>query len=412
MLHHFIAHDEGLRMIPADRDHLTAAVEGLRAELRGLSGEEDADRRRVLSRWIGVGSVVLGDYAEARTLLRQALDLATASGNSHAAIATEINLGDAYRYGGDADSADAFYRRALDMSRSRHPELVDFALQHYGKHLMERGEFAAARAHIQEALQLRHAKGDAALIEATQSVMDRVELLISRAEEVQWSRQWTSWLQSHTTARTPAGWEDGFPALREAVGGLTAHQRVQPRHLRAQFPVELLGAMTEEAEKAIAADGCLHNGKWNAAVGDAAHHFAAHADLAAVAARATGLNVEQPHTGVYIAYLEEGQFLDFHLDEFGFGEVNLILCLKHDRPTAAPTVSATVFIGPSGYAECALAPGDCVVFDGALTPHGRTPLGTGESVILISFGFRARDQALRGFPSAPPSPVSAQPQPN
>ncbi|MEV0534876.1 hypothetical protein [Kitasatospora sp. NPDC050463] len=55
---------------------------------------------------------------------------------------------------------------------------------------------------------------------------------------------------------------------------------------------------------------------------------------------------------------------------------------------------STVFITADGFLEfleCDLAVGDCVVFDGALTPHGRTALGAGESVILVSFGFRARD---------------------
>ncbi len=51
--------------------------------------------------------------------------------------------------------------------------------------------------------------------------------------------------------------------------------------------------------------------------------------------------------------------------------------------------SATVLIGPDGYTECELVSGDCLVFDGAFTPHGRTPLGAGESVLLVSFGFRA-----------------------
>ncbi|MFF4392871.1 hypothetical protein ACFY0G_40050 [Streptomyces sp. NPDC001552] len=163
--------------------------------------------------------------------------------------------------------------------------------------------------------------------------------------------------------------------------------------------------MAEEAEKALAADGYLHNGKWNAAVGEAANRFAGQVDLASVVARSTGLEVEQPHNGVYTAYLEEGQFLDFHVDEFGFGEANLILYLKHERLAAARTVSCTVFIDADGYRECDLAPGDCVVFDGALTPHGRTPLGAGEHVILVSFGFRARDQAPRTVAHLPPVPL-------
>lgn len=413
MLQHLIAQDDTLRMIPTDRDQLTAAVEKTREELRALPEGADPARARLLARWTGIGMVVLGYYEEALPLLRQALDLATSSGNTRAVIATELNLGDAYRYAGAADTADALYRKALDAAQEQHPELVDFALQHFAKHLMERGDLLSARAHLWEARRLRVAKNDPGLIESTQAAVDRVELLIRQAGadadgpadgDTTWSRQWTSWLQSRTSVWAPAGWEAGFPALRDGVRALTAHQRVQPRHLRNQFPTDLLAAMTEEAEKALTSVGYLHNGKWNAAVGEAASRFAEHVDLAAVVAHGTGLEVEQPHTGVYIAYLTEGQFLDFHLDEFGFGEANLILCLKHERPTAATTLSATTFIGADGYLEYFLAQGDCVVFDGALTPHGRTPLSAGESVILISFGFHARDRRPRTAAPLPAAP--------
>ncbi|MEU2835180.1 tetratricopeptide repeat protein [Streptomyces lavendulae] len=418
MLQHLITHGEDLRMVPTDHDQLTTAVQNLRDELQALPEGTDATRARLLARWTGIGLLSLGDYHDARVYLHRALDLATASGNTRAVIATELNLADAYRYAGKAQTADALYRKALDGARSKHPELVDFALQHLGKQLMEQGNLIPARARLQEALRLRTAKGDAGLIESTQAALDRVELLISHAsadttapaggdtEAAQWSRRWTSWLQSRTTARTPTRWDEGFPTLRDAVRDLTAHERVHPRHLRDQsFPAELLAGMAEEAEKALAADGYLHNGKWNAPVGEAANRFAGQVDLAAVVARSAGLEVEQPHNGVYIAYLEGGQFLDFHVDEFGFGEANLILCLKHERLATAPAVSCTVFIDADGYLECALVPGDCVVFDGALTPHGRTPLGAGESVILVSFGFRARDQASHTVAHLPPVPL-------
>ncbi|MDH6135692.1 tetratricopeptide (TPR) repeat protein [Kitasatospora sp. MAA4] len=413
MLQHLIDQDEGLRMVPTDRNELTTAVGQLNEELRGLPEEADPARTRVLTRWIGIGQMCLGNHDEARTVLRQSLDLAAALGNTRAVVATGLNLGDAHRYAGDVQGADALYRSALNTARSHHPELVDFALQHTGKNLMERGDLASAKAHLQEALRLRITKGDAGLVESTQAALARVELLIGRADASaadgavprQWSGEWTSWLQSRTTAQTPARWAEDFPALRDAVRGLNAHQRVYPRHLRDQpFPAELIAAMAAEAEKAVAADGYLHNGKWNAPVGDAASRFAGQVDLAAVVARSTGLEVEQPHTAVYIAYLEEGQFLDFHVDEFGFGEANLILCLQHERPTAAPSVSTTVFITADGCLECDLAAGDCVVFDGALTPHGRTPLTAGESITLISLGFRARDQASRTVTNLPPVP--------
>ncbi|AXI80992.1 tetratricopeptide repeat protein [Peterkaempfera bronchialis] len=413
MLQHLITQDAGLRMVPTDRGELTTAVGQLLGELRALPEGSDPARTRVLTRWIGVGQMCLGQHEEARTFLRQSLDLAATSGNTRAVIATGLNLGDAHRYAGDVRNADALYRSALGTARSQHPELVDFALQHTGKHLMESGDLAGAEALLREALRLRIAKGDTELIGSTQAALSRVEVLIDQAAassandtaSQQWSGQWTSWLQSHTTARSPDRWAEDFPAIRGAVRGLTAHQRVHPRHLRDQlFPVELITAMAQEAEDALTANGYLHNGKWNAAVGDAANRFAGQADLAAVVARSTGLEVEQPHNGVYIAYLEEGQFLDFHVDEFGFGEANLILCLKHDRPAVASTVSATVFIGADGYHACDLAAGESVVFDGAITPHGRTPLGAGERVILISFGFRAHDAAKRSAAHLPAAP--------
>ncbi|MFJ5921106.1 tetratricopeptide repeat protein [Kitasatospora sp. NPDC092948] len=412
MLQHLITQDDQLRMVPVDRDELTIVVGQLRQELDVTT---DPARTRLLAREIGIAQMTLGNHDEARTLLRQALDLATSAGNTRSVIAAGINLADAHRYAGDTQTADALYRSALATARSLHPELLDFAHQHFGKHLMELGDHAGALAHLQEALRLRIAKGNAELVESTQAALDRVALLLGRADADPnspvpqgWSAGWTAWLQSRTSTRTPARWAEDFPSIRDGVRGLAVHQRVRPsllRHLRDQpFATEPTAAMAREAESALAADGYLHNGKWNAPVGDAAASFADHVDLAAVVARSTGLDVEQPHTAVYIAYRDNGQFLDFHVDEFGFGEANLILCLKHARPTGTATPSSTVFITADGYLEHDLAAGDCVVFDGALTPHGRTPVSADESVTLISFGFRARDRTLCPPANLPPPP--------
>ncbi|WP_189916463.1 tetratricopeptide repeat protein [Kitasatospora xanthocidica] len=169
-------------MVPSDRDELTTAVGRLHEELRALPEESDPARARVLTRWIGIGRMCLGHHEEARAFLRQSLDLAAAIGNTRAVVATGLNLGDAHRYAGDAQTADALYRSALNTARSRHPELVDFALQHTGKHLMERGDLVDAQAHFQEALRLRIAKGDAGLIESTQAALDRATLLIGQAD--------------------------------------------------------------------------------------------------------------------------------------------------------------------------------------------------------------------------------------
>ncbi|MGW4378460.1 tetratricopeptide repeat protein [Kitasatospora sp. NPDC004531] len=408
MLQHLITQDDRLRMIPIDRDELTLAVGRLRQELDATA---DPSRIRFLTREIGIAQMTLGHHDEARALLRQALDLATAAGRTRSVVAAGINLADAHRYAGDTRAADTLYRSALATARSRYPELLDFAHQHFGKHLMELGDHTRALAHLQEALRLRIAKGNAELVESTQAALDRLALLLGRATPNSpvphgWSAGWTAWLRSRTTARTPARWVEDFPGLRDAVRELAAHQRVHPRLLRDRpFAAEPIAAMAQEADDALATAGYLHNGKWNAPVGDAATRFATRVDLAAVVARATGLEVEQPHAGVYLAYRDNGQFLDFHVDEFGFGEINLILCLTHERPTAAVAApSSTVFITADGHLEHDLAAGDGVVFDGALTPHGRTPVGIGESVTLIGFGFRTRDRARHAPANLPPPP--------
>ncbi|MGV9264964.1 tetratricopeptide repeat protein [Kitasatospora sp. NPDC003701] len=182
VLGHLITHDDNLRMVPTDRNELTTAVGRLHEELRALPEETDPARTRVLTRWIGIGQLCLGHHEEARTALRQSLDLAEALGNTPAVIATGLNLADSHRYAGDVQGADALYRSALDTARRRHPELVDFALQHTGKHLMERGDLADARTRLQEALRLRVAKGDTELIGSTRAALDRVELLIGQAD--------------------------------------------------------------------------------------------------------------------------------------------------------------------------------------------------------------------------------------
>ncbi|MFI1312386.1 tetratricopeptide repeat protein [Streptomyces albidoflavus] len=183
MLQHLIAQDERLRMVPAGRVQLTDAVATALAELRALPESADPAKARVLARWTGIGLMALGIHDDAIAFLRRALDLATATHNDRAVISTELNLGDAYRYAGDAQTAEVLYRRALGAARARHPDLLDYALQHFGKHLMEQGggSLAQARTHLREALHMRRAKGDAGLIESTQAAVDRVELLISRA---------------------------------------------------------------------------------------------------------------------------------------------------------------------------------------------------------------------------------------
>lgn len=159
----FIVSDARQRMAPSSRPALREAVQAALAELEFSEGGS----RVVLLRRIGSGLTALGDYEAAQRILGEALELAVRLGDPRAEVAARINLGDALRYAGDLQAAAAQYEPALALARRTVPDRVDFALQHYGKHLIDAGRAEEARACLREALELRRAKGDQGLIEST-----------------------------------------------------------------------------------------------------------------------------------------------------------------------------------------------------------------------------------------------------
>jgi len=167
----YVTFDAGLRSVPTDPEALAEVVGEVRAALR--AAEQAGDDRTVLAltRELGAGLLALGDHAAAARHFARAVGLAEAAGNVRSAIAARINLGDAHRYAGDYASAEPLYRRALDDARRAAPDLVDFPLQHLGKHCTEAGRRAEALALLREALALREAKGDPSLLASTRAAL-------------------------------------------------------------------------------------------------------------------------------------------------------------------------------------------------------------------------------------------------
>lgn len=231
---------------------------------------------------------------------------------------------------------------------------------------------------------------------------------MAETDELTWSQHWSTWLRWKTTVKSdPVVWDRTFLTMGDEVAELSRHQRVASRFFTDHeiFPVGDLSAMTEEADASVRTAGFMHNGKWNAPVGPAAHAFVDRFELAATVSELTGVEVDEPQGATYIAYLETGGHLDFHLDDFHYGEVNLILCLRHSLGNADGIPSSTVFIEKTGYRRCPLMPGEFVLFDGAFTPHGRTPVAAGEQVLLVSFSFKTRSRALWDVAGAPAPPA-------
>ncbi len=166
-----IALDGRLRMVPVDRSALAGAVDRLLADAAAARAAGDARRELSCSRAAGVGLVVLGRHAPARTALERAGALAAGLGDGYALAAAEVNLGDALRYAGDLAAAEPHYRAAVALGRDRAPRALAFALHHLGKHLIEAGDPAAATGCLHESLALRRAGGDRDLVDSTEAAL-------------------------------------------------------------------------------------------------------------------------------------------------------------------------------------------------------------------------------------------------
>ncbi|MEV4111638.1 tetratricopeptide repeat protein [Nonomuraea sp. NPDC049695] len=158
-INQLITYDDRQRMVPSDRDQLTALVDAARAQ-------EPSDYTSL--RALGVGLLVLGEYAAAIDHLNRALDLADTSGRR---IAASINLADTYRYSGDAATSETLCRAMLALARNEVPEMVYFPLQHLGKTLADLGRTQEAREVLEEALALRMAEDDPELIARSQAAL-------------------------------------------------------------------------------------------------------------------------------------------------------------------------------------------------------------------------------------------------
>ncbi|MGV9775196.1 tetratricopeptide repeat protein [Streptosporangium sp. NPDC003464] len=163
-INQLITYDERQRMVPSDRDRLTALVDSARAQ-------DPTDYTTL--RALGVGLLVLGEYGDAIDHLNRALDLADTSGRR---IAASINLADAYRYSGDAAASETLCREMLALARKEVPEMLYFPLQHLGKTLADLGRRHEAREVLHEALTLRMTEGDPELIARSQAALRLLDI--------------------------------------------------------------------------------------------------------------------------------------------------------------------------------------------------------------------------------------------
>ncbi|MFB9909413.1 hypothetical protein [Allokutzneria oryzae] len=230
----------------------------------------------------------------------------------------------------------------------------------------------------------------------------------------EWHERWTSWFErSCPVEDLPAPGGEVFRHATRAARTFAALALTPPVYdtSGAHVPADLVEALAVEADALLATERQRRGlgRKWNCGPGPVAERMLDRVDLPAVVHALTGVHVAPPHGGTYLGYLDEGDSLSLHLDKQGFGEITAILCLRH-RPATSPSAgestaaSGTVVIDSSGYRHFPAQAGALLVFDGAFTPHGRTPTTGEEQVLLLTLGFRALGVELSGRRRPLPAP--------
>jgi hypothetical protein len=100
--------------------------------------------------------------------------------------------------------------------------------------------------------------------------------------------------------------------------------------------------------------------------------------------------VEATGVASFLFYDQEGQGIEPHIDTDVFA-LNVLTMLRHDVREGQQTRSTLVMFPPNAEPEpIDLQPGGMVIFFAGSVAHGRTKIEAGESVAILTFGFRPR----------------------
>ena len=196
---------------------------------------------------------------------------------------------------------------------------------------------------------------------------------------------------------------DAWPSTVDyALVALAAHfesTAVLPRPLMRSpdwTSERVITALAVSAHRSMAVSGYAYNGKRNAPVTERAAALVRKIDIPSYVGQETGIPFTPDLSLLYVVYDEPGAGLGLHLDSRGYSDVNLLLCLE--KVTPYPEMeSSTVFITSSGRETHELDPGQCLIFEGPSTLHGRTPIRKGERIILLNVGLTRSRDAHAGF---------------
>ncbi|MGE7919072.1 tetratricopeptide repeat protein [Viridibacillus sp. NPDC093762] len=119
---------------------------------------------------------IAGYSKQAINILEKSFRLAEERDLKNFKIANLIRLGEAYKYTGQYEDALRLFDLAIQaLTPTDDCDLLDFALQHKGKCLMELDEWELALSHFNEALSIRKRKKEQSLIHSTELAIQFVK---------------------------------------------------------------------------------------------------------------------------------------------------------------------------------------------------------------------------------------------
>ena len=167
-----ISVDENLREVPRWPERIACAIRRGRKQVQ--QAREDGNETQIL-RTLGYltdACRVAGEIDAAVAYGEEGLERARATGNRNAETANLIRLGEALKYRDEHVVAENLFRQALaNTDDDDASALRDYALQHLGKCLLEMGRYDESITCLEQALDLRRAKGNQPLIESTERAL-------------------------------------------------------------------------------------------------------------------------------------------------------------------------------------------------------------------------------------------------
>lgn len=171
--------DRSLREVAKNNDELMLVIRQAQEELEKAEVNHDVQGVIRLLGYLGNACRISTLLSESIQYLERAVLLGRTIGDRKAELVNTIRLAEARKYNGEHSIAEKFLRSALSWTNEESLSTYkDFVLQHLGKCRLEQGATDDAIQFLEQALELRIAKGDKELINSTELAVQQARMLM------------------------------------------------------------------------------------------------------------------------------------------------------------------------------------------------------------------------------------------